>query len=59
MKFDMEDRNRSNTKQMASWKEGMAVTNFHVFDRFYIFAPYLFHDCQGTLPTICRSTEFS
>ena len=59
MKFDMEDRNKRNTKQMARWKEGMAVTDSHVFDRFYIFSPYLRHDCQGTLLTLCRSTAFS
>lgn len=52
-------RNKRKTKQMARWKQGMAVTDSHVFDSISTFSPYRRHDCRGTLPTLRRSTAFS
>jgi hypothetical protein len=36
-----------------------AVIETHVFDRIYMFSPDRCHECNGTLPTLCRSTAFS
>jgi hypothetical protein len=41
------------------WKEGHAVIETNVFDRMYIFSPDRRRECEGSQPTLCRSTAFS
>ena len=35
------------------------MVDTHVFDRIYMFSGDHHRECQGTLPTLCRSNTFS